>query len=164
MEKGELKILIRKVELDQPSADFTGEIMQELKGHHDYVSNPALRAVLQRNSKEILPSDFTRRVMYEVTSENQIVFKPIISKKAWIIISGCLLSIIVFLGFIEDGLPVSGIVTSHFITVGSSLQTLFKSTSSLWLITSVSVSVLLILDYLLGQVARNQDRKTSTSS
>jgi hypothetical protein len=162
MRKDNLKILLKKVELEQPSSDFTSEIMQELAGQHDRVLTPALRSVLQRNSENILPANFTDRVMAEVHRE-KIVIKPIISRKAWIVISFCLMAIFTLLLSMDNGNVLPGGATSHFVSLGTALRTLLSNASTLWLITFFSISALLMMDYLLHRVRKTDIRKTSSS-
>src|SRR5687768_9615942 len=146
MRKDSLKILLKKIELEQPSADFTTEIMEELRVQQDHALSPGLKSVLQRNSEVILPSNFTHVVMTEVHRE-KIIVKPIISKKAWVIISGCFLVMLTLILSMESRNVLPGGATAYFVTLGTTLRMLLGSTSTLFLISFFSVSVLVMTDY-----------------
>lgn len=163
MRKDNLKILLKKVELEQPSPDFTTEIMEELKLQQDHVLKSELKSVLQRNSEEFLPSNFTHVVMTEVHCE-KIIVKPIISKKAWVIISGCFTAMFTLLLSMENRNVLPGGVTAYFVSLGTTLRMLLGSTSTLFLISFFSVSVLVMIDYFFQSIQKTQSKNNSPVS
>jgi hypothetical protein len=160
MRKDNLKILLKKVELEQPSPDFTTEIMEELKVQQDHVLNSELKSILQRNSEEFLPSNFTHVVMTEVHRE-KIIVKPIISKKAWVIISGCFTAMLTLILSMENRSVLPGGATAYFVSLGTTLRMLLGSTSTLFLISFFSVSVLVMIDYFFRAIQKAQSKNNS---
>lgn len=149
VEKDNLKILLQKVELEEPSANFTAEIMTEITVQNHPIHNPVLKSVLQNEGAEILPEDFTYRVMMAVKSESSPLYKPIITKKGWFVIVCSLIAILILLTLLGNNKPLPRGATSYFMEMGNVMTTLVKNTSSLFILTFLSVSILLIIDYFL---------------
>jgi hypothetical protein len=151
--RDKLKSLIQKVELDEPSHDFTGLVMEEVKAQKEAVINPALKSLLKRNGIEIPSIDFTQSIMTLVEAHDfQPTDKPIISKKVWLIIIYVVVFFALHLGSSEQTLKSPYGLTTYFIRIGNKLNTVLtnvNSVPSLYLITFISLSALLVMDYLL---------------
>lgn len=79
-----LKNLIKSVEPDQPTADFTAILMQKIEAREAIVVNSALDALLEQHLIEAPSVDFTQKVMMGVERlDKRVVYEPIISKKVW---------------------------------------------------------------------------------
>jgi hypothetical protein len=163
MRKDNLKILLKKVELEQPSPDFTTEIMEELLVQQDHVLNAGLKSILQRSSEEFLPSNFTHVVMTEIHRE-KIIVNPIISKKAWVIISCCFTAMLTLILFMENRNVLPGGATAYLMSLGTTLRILLGSTSTLFLISFFSVSVLVLIDYFFQCIQKTQSKNNSPIS
>jgi hypothetical protein len=151
--RNELKSLIQKVELDKPSHDFTGLIMEEVKAQKEAVINPALKSLLKRNGIEMPSIDFTQNIMTLVEVHDfQPTYKPIISKKVWFIIISVVAFFVLHLSSSEQTLKSPYGLTTYFIRIGNKLNAILtnvNSVPSLYLITFISLSALLVMDYLL---------------
>lgn len=97
-----LKKLIQLVELDQPKADFTATIMQEIEAQESLVPNPALQVLLEKHLIESPSVDFTENIMMGIERlDKKVVYEPIISKKVWYgvsIAAALIITLVSFLG------------------------------------------------------------------
>jgi hypothetical protein len=163
-----LKSLIQKVELDKPSLNFTGLVMDEVRAQKEAVVSPALKSLLERTGIENVSIEFTQTVMARVeTLDFHATYKPIISKKVWLIITSAIVFLGFYLGFSEPTQKSADGLTPYFIDFGNALNTFLTSVNSVpspYLITVISLSGLLVTDYLLRIGSQRQVSKSQTSS
>ena len=146
-----LKKWLGSVKPDRPVANFTELVMNEIRPAVQYegVVNQALKSLLRQTAVEVPSSDFTQTVMskVEVIDHKQ---EPIISKKAWYIIGTAAAVLIGLLGISEQASKSPQMVTNYFIGLGNELSTVFNgiySVPSIYLLTIIAISVLLLIDY-----------------
>ena len=163
-----LKLLIQKVELDKPSRDFTASVMKEIAVQHEAFLNPELQSLLKRSGIEKPRPGFTQDIMSRVEAADfNVMHKPIISKKVWLIAFAATAGFVVLcLSFSEPESVSPNGLTLYFINLGNTLNTILtnvKSVSSLYLITFISLSALLVMDYLLRIRGRRHETKSRAS-
>lgn len=162
-----LKSLIRKVDLDKPSLNFTAMVMEEVMAQKEAVINPELKSLLKRNGLESASIDFTQTVMAQVrVSDFHTTNKSIITKKVWFIIIAALVFLVLYLGFSEQTPTPTVGLTPYFIDIGNTLSTILtnvNSMSSLYLVTVISLSGLLVTDYLLRIRSQGPKSKSQAS-
>jgi hypothetical protein len=148
----QLKKLIQKVELDTPSLNFTDLVMEEVAAQEPVV-NPALKVLLKRNGMEHPSLDFTQGILTQLEARDlRKSHQPIIPQRAWLIINCVIVSLVVYLGFSEQSSNSTDGLTPYLISMGNLLNTVFtsiESLPSLYLITFISASALLVIDYLI---------------
>ena len=163
-----LKSLIQKVELDKPSVNFTRVVMEEVRAQKEAVVNPALKSLLKRNGIEDLSIDFTQNVMAQVEkSDFHTSHQPIVPKKVWLIIISAIFCLGLYLGFAEQSSKSPDGLTRYFLDIGNAMTTLLTGVNfvpRVYLITIISLSGLLVTDYLLRNRSRNQETKSQASS
>jgi hypothetical protein len=159
-----LKSLIRKVEPDTPSLNFTDLVMEEVQAQEPVI-NPALKALLKRNGIENPSSDLTHRILAHIEAQGvHTTYKPIITKKAWSIITAAVVLFVTFLGYSDQTSKSPEGLTPFFISIGHTLNAVVTNTNttpSLYLLTFISIGVLLVMDYLLTG-ARSHETKSSS--
>jgi hypothetical protein len=161
-----LKSLIQKVELDKPSVNFTRVVMEEVKAQKEAVVNPALKSLLKRNGIDDLAIDFTQNVMAKVGMRDfHASRQPIISKKVWFIIISAILFLGLYLGFAEQSSNSPDGPIGYFIDIGNAVTTLLARVNfvpRVYLITVISLSSLLVADYVLRK--KSQEAKSQAST
>jgi len=163
-----LKSLIQKVEPDKPSVNFTRVVTEEVKTQKEAVVNPALKSLLKRNGIENLPIDFTQNVMAQLgTRDFHTSRQPIVARKAWFIIISAIVLLGLYLGFAEQSSKSPDGVIRYFIDSGNAVTTLLTSVNfvpRVYLITIISLSGLLLTDYVLRKRSQGQDTKSQAST
>ena len=161
-----LKAIIQKVELDQPAPNFTEVVMNEVKAeaHNEVVINRALKSLLIRTGIEIPQAGFTRNIMTQIKEHNiNATIKPIISKNVWRLIGIAGVFFVGLLLFSEQTSTSPQGLTPYFMNVGKTLNTIFvhsRAVPPLYLITFISVSVLLLVDYILNTKINSEKNRT----
>jgi hypothetical protein len=156
-----LKSLIRKVELDKPSLRFTDLVMEEVKAQNEAVTNPALKPLLKRNGVENPSIAFTQKVMAQVEAlDSQTTYKSVIPKKVWLAMTSGMVFFVLYLCFSEETLKTPLGLTRYFIHIGNALSAVLTSVNSippLYPVIVISVSGLLVTDYLLQIRSQGQN-------
>lgn len=153
--KDMLKKVIQKVDLDKPTLNFTASVMNEIKAEaeDEVVVNPALNSLLKRNGIEKPSADFTRRIMAQVAAlDLKTTSKPIIHKNSWYIITTSAVLFAFALSVPQQTSTAPQILTPYLINIGNTLNAIFTSVNavpSLYLVTFMSTSMLLVIDYLI---------------
>lgn len=163
-----LKILIRKAELDTLPRNFTAIVMEEIAAQHEAVINPEVKSLLKRSGVEKPLPGFTQCVMAQVEAVDfKAAYKPIINKKVWLIIFAvAVVFVVLCLNFSEPGSSSPNGLTSYFINIGGTLNTILTNVSSvpsLYLITFISLGALLVTDYLLRTRGPSLETKSRAS-
>lgn len=166
--KDPLKSLIRTVELDKPSLDFTGSVMEEVQAQKEAATNPALKSLLKRNGVENPSMAFTQGVLAQVEAlGSHTKYKSIIPKKAWVFIISGIVLLVLFVNFSEKSQMSPGGLTKYFIDIGNALSTRLTRVNSippLYPITVIALSGILLSDYLLRIRNQTQERQNSKAS
>jgi hypothetical protein len=165
--RDELKSLIQKVEWDKPSLNFTELVMEEVEAQEPVI-NPDLKVLLKRNGIENLFPDFTHSIITQVEAHDfHTTYKPIITKKAWFIIISMILIFVLYLSFSEQtSKSPGGGLTPYFINTGNLLNIILTNVyyiPALYLVTFISISTLLIMDYLLRTKGQSHEAKSRAS-
>jgi hypothetical protein len=161
-----LKSLIQKTELDTPSLNFTNLVMEEVEAQEPVI-NPMLKALLKRNGIEDPSIDFTHGIIAQIEAHNlRTAYKPIISQKVWRIIISMVVFLVFYLVFSEQASKPTDGLTPYLISIGNTLNTILtnvNSVPSLYLITFISISALLVMDYLLRTRFQSHETKSRAS-
>lgn len=161
-ERDLLKHIIHKCELDKPTANFTSVVMEEIVVEDVVTFNPVVRSLLKRYGIEEPSVDFTHRIVTQVYKHKSIAsYKPLISFKMRCIIATSLTAFIISLNFSEHASASPTGLTLYLTRFGRMLNAIFmtvKSIPSLYLLTFISLSILLAMDYLL------KNKRTKTQS
>ena len=91
-----LRLLLRQVELPEPPAGFTDEVMNETAPQTERTQTEGyLQKILQEIPLTQPPSNFTYNVQKAIREQSPVRAKPVITKGAWIVICLFLLACIV---------------------------------------------------------------------
>jgi hypothetical protein len=148
------KKVIKLAADENPATDFTSSVMKTIEA--DLQREAALKVLLQ-NEEAIGPSfNFTANIMAGIqASRPQLVYKPIITKRAWYgIASVILVFIVIIIASNTSGHGGSGTTRMTFIV------DYITRIPSVYLMTMVVVALLLAADYL---VSKASDNKTTNS-
>jgi hypothetical protein len=161
-----LKSLVQKTELDKPSFNFTDLVMKEVEAQEPVI-NPVLKALLKRNGIENPSIDFTHSIIARIEEGDlRATHKPIVSQKTWLIIISAIAFFVLYLG-LSNQTPISPDgLTPYFISIGNALNAILtnvNSVPSLYLIIFISISVLLVMDYLLRTRFQSHETKSRAS-
>jgi hypothetical protein len=141
--------------------------MEEVEAQEPVI-NPVLKALLKRNGIEDPSIDFTHRIIAQIeTRDFHTTYKPIISQKAWLIIISMVVFFVFYLGFSEQASKPTDGLTPYFIGIGNTLNTILTNVNSvpfLYLITFISISALLVMDYLFRAICQSHGTKSQASS
>lgn len=158
----DLKNLIQKTELDTPSLNFTDLVMKEVEVQEPII-NPVLKTLLKRNGLENPSIDFTHSIITQIEAYDlHTTYKPIISQKVWLIIISAIVFFVSYFYFSEQASKSPSGLTPYFISIGNALNTILTSVNSVpsvYLITSISIGALLVMDYLLRTRLQSHDTK-----
>lgn len=158
-----LKSLIQKVELDEPTTNFTALVMEEVEAQNEVVVNPSLKLLLKRSGIEKPAANFTDSIMTRVEAQDyNTAYKPIISNRVWRIIIVAAVLFLLWLGFTRQASSSDGL-TPYFINIGNVLNAIFANVSSippLYAITIVSLSALLVMDYLIKIRSQSHEKRS----
>ena len=158
--RNSLKMLIQKVELDKPSPNFTNLVMKHIQPvvKNEVLTYNLLTSVLQRSIIDKPTSNFTPNIMTQVEAcdYKTIIDKPIINKKAWYI-AVLFLSGVFWIGLLVKIRKPSQNLSSFLLDSGNILNNILSSLNvipSLYLITIISMSALLLIDYFIKLKAK----------
>lgn len=147
------KLIRESLKAEQPSADFTDNVMAKIVAF-DESEEKALTSLLQKNAMESPSLNFTSRIMNEIQKQSVIVKnEPLIGKKAWIFIAISTLALIVYSLLVGQ----QSNAASNVINQGmSKVETLFAFDlpgilgSPIFALSVFALSSLLFLDYFMG--------------
>ena len=129
----------------KPAANFTESVMGAIEA--DAVREAALKSLLQQPETEGPAFNFTANVMAQITAKDQsVVFKPIITQKAWYVIVAVAMLFLLLIGLSNSA--------THQVPNQNEIADLLKHINSLpvvYLIAVIIASPLLFIDYLLTQ-------------
>ena len=157
-EEHNIKKLIRSIELDSPSENFTEKLMSKINyaTNDEVLNDPSLTSLLKKNGQEAPSVNFVDEVMAQIQQEGIIEYKPIISKRIWSVLSLLLISSVVFVFFTESSPSSNSYVSKYsdvlekiIISFGSSIVESIQIPSIL-VVSTFCLSILLLLDYFLN--------------
>ena len=144
--KDAFRKVIRVVPADQPDANFTDKLMSEI--HADLEREEVLKALLQHQLVEGPSFSFTANVMSQLNAQSKrLVFKPIITKRAWLVIASVLAVLILLIGLVNTSTQHSP--TSQSIVANA--LSYIRQIPSLYLIVLPLAAVLLMVDLLFNK-------------
>jgi hypothetical protein len=84
-----IKDLININSIDKAPVNFTSKVMQDvfMTSNEEALKSKELNSLLKRTAIEKPSYDFVTNIMDQVAIQKEIQYKPLISKKAWFIIS-----------------------------------------------------------------------------
>ena len=84
-----IKDFINMNSIDKAPVNFTDKVMQDvfMSSNEEALKSKELTSLLKRTTIEKPSHDFVATIMNQVAIQNEIQYKPLISKKAWFIIS-----------------------------------------------------------------------------
>lgn len=87
--KEHIKKFINTNSIDKAPANFTSNVMQDVfvLTNEAALKDATLSSLLKRTSVEKPSYDFASNIMTQLNAEKEIEYQPLISKKAWLIIS-----------------------------------------------------------------------------
>lgn len=130
---------------DQPAANFTSRVMQTIEAEAQHEA--ALKTLLQQQPAEGPSFSFTANVMAQITAKPQpIVYKPIITKKAWYAIAAIAMVFLLLIGVSNS--PQSGATDQN--KLAAVLKTI-NAVPQPYLIGIIIAGGLLFADYLITQ-------------
>jgi hypothetical protein len=129
------------------------EQVQE-QSKNELVLDTALKLLIQKNAIIKAPSDLTYSVMAQVKNLSicKSYERPIIGKKAWLIIGAAFIMFITYVLLSDQYLTTSQTLTANHINIGNGLKVILNiiySIPIIYVVVIISFSVLLMLDYLL---------------
>ena len=157
-EEHNIKKLIRSIELDSPSENFTEKLMSKINyaTNDEVLNDPSLTSLLKKNGQEAPSVNFVDEVMAQIQQEGIIEYKPIISKRIWSVLSLLLISSVVFVLFTESP-PSNNSYVAKYSDVLEKIITSFGSSivesiqiPSILVVSTFCLSSLLLLDYFLN--------------
>lgn len=138
--------VISKAEAQKPTDDIADLVMQQITAstQDEVTISPALESLLQ-HAADMAPLDLTRNVMTQVNPQQaQVIYKPIISKRAWYVIAASVLCILItatWLGGSEQHAFSSSIGGNTIKQVGT--------LPPVYIITLTFAGLLLVLEHLI---------------
>jgi hypothetical protein len=145
--------LIRKAELDAPSADFTKNIMQQINAEaaQSTTFEPKLQALLQRHGLETPSVDFTKAVMAK-TAAPKTVYAPIIPQKVWYYVAAAATFLIGLVAYFWKSPHQTVILSPQSSTMVQDFANFSRALTSIpatYAFGLFAIGALLLLDYFL---------------
>ena len=150
MEDDKLKKLIQNIDLDEPTASFTDNIMKMVETEEGLNLNPALLFVIKNELLAEPPVEFSDNLMANIQPEITEISEPIITKKTGLIISGASITILLLI-LITSHSNVKHLAGNSYFS-GFGLNLSGTTTGIIKITTSVlqyliPLSILLFMDY-----------------
>lgn len=145
--------LIKAIEMEKPSKNFTPIVMREIEVEtsREVIINPALQSILQVTGPPNLHVDFTGKVMAKLQRPLPLkTVRPLISRNAWVTIAVAFGALVIWLGFRKPALATQGL-TSYLLKVGNSITDAISNLDdgSVYVATLIAAGGLVVIDYLL---------------
>jgi len=141
--------LIKSADFKKPAANFTTSVMGEISADlkNETAIDLRLKTLLRQQPIEKAPEYITDKVMYQIHAIGQITaFSPLISKKAWGLITAAIVIIVVMIVCTKDEATVS---KAHQISDLGSIDRIFHAIHPMYLVTIIMISILLYIDYFI---------------
>jgi hypothetical protein len=148
---------IQKVKADNPSPDFTAVVMKVImEPENEVAADSSLKSLVRIGGMEKSPEGFVRNVMAQVTAHDfQTEFKPVISRRSWIMIGFSATCLIILQVFTYQSAPSYLGLTSYALYFGSKLTRIFGGVPSPYLFTFFAVSALVVIDYFFDRRSKS---------
>ena len=147
--------LIQSAGTDKPALDFTEIVMKDIHAanQEEKVADPVLQSWLQQAVLEKPSVGFTAGVMQKVKISNEpVLYKPIISKRAWYAIAASIVLLASLSGFSQQEPGSTQVMIPYLVDAGNMLSNFFRSSGklpSVYPLTFLSISALLIAEYFI---------------
>ena len=142
--------LIKTAEPQNPAADFTKSVMDEISAdlQNEIAINPRLKTLLHQQTIEKAPENITDNVMSQIGRIGQKTgYTPLISKKAWYFIAaGIVIMFVALIGSMGNA-PAS---TQHKTDYMGYIDNLIHAIPSTYPVLIMLISVLLYADYFIN--------------
>ena len=150
MEDDKLKKLIQNIDLDEPGASFTDNIMKMVETKEELNLNPVLLSVIKNELLAEPPFEFSDNLMANIQPETTEISEPIVTKKAGVIISGAGIIMLLLILLTSHSNLKHLASNSHYSGFGLNLSG--TTTGTIKIATSVlqyliPLSILLFMDY-----------------
>ena len=91
-----IKDFINMNSIDKAPVNFTSKVMQDvfMSSNEEGLKSKELNSLLKRTAIEKPSNDFVTNIMNQVAIQKEIQYKPLISKKAWLIISATIVALL----------------------------------------------------------------------
>ncbi len=101
--KEHIKKILREAGVENAPKNFTQQVMQDIfvSTSEEGLQDGKLKTLLKEPSLETPSITFVANVMKDIRAQQNLEYKPLISKKGWLIISTFFIEIIVFIFFKE---------------------------------------------------------------
>ena len=98
-----IKDFININSIDKAPVNFTSKVMQDvfMSSNEEALKSKELNSLLKRTAIEKPSYDFVANIMNQVAIQKEIQYKPLISKKAWFIISATIVVLLLSV-FLSD--------------------------------------------------------------
>ena len=155
-----IKNIISNVGIDKAPVGFTSKVMQDVfvSTNEEALKDTTLSSLLKRSSIEKPSQEFISSIMNQVETPIEIKYQPLISKKAWFIISGVVIAFALFV-FLGDAPKESTSILNKISPYLNDLNSIFSNSlkgftiSPVLLISIFCLSTLLLLDTFLKRRA-----------
>ena len=155
-EQQHIKDLISQIDTDKVSSNFTDKIMKDvsLLVGDDSLKDATLTSLLQKSIIEEPSIEFVATTLQKIETKNEKMYKPIISKKGWVIIFSVTLIltlITIFSSKPTEGAYVLNEISPYLDVAKSKLTGLFRiiTIPPLFLISILCLGTLLMFDAML---------------
>ena len=140
--------LIREAIPEQPSVDFTGLVMHQVR------EEAALQNLLQEHILKSPSPTFNQNILAQLQpARPALQYKPVISRKGWYGIAAMVAAIIVACAFVPASGSSSAVTTylNSSIMPGQAFTEQLKSIPQLYPLTVIGLAGLLLIDYFLRE-------------
>ncbi|MEP7322128.1 MAG: hypothetical protein ABI761_09415 [Saprospiraceae bacterium] len=151
MEEDKLKQFIQTIGVDEPSAEFTDNLMKLIESQKELSLHPTLLSALKKELLVEPSSEFQNRLMASIHPKTNILLKPIITKKIWLVISG-IAALLLILAMLSSKSGANYLHTNSYfsnsgLNIASTTEGIIKISTSFFLYL-IPLSILLLLDYV----------------
>lgn len=155
-----IKNIISKVGIEKAPIDFTNKVMQDIfvSTSVEALKDATLSSLLKRTSIEEPSPEFVSAIMNQVKTPIVIDYQPLISKKVWFIISGVVITFVLFVFLYDspnESISVFNKVSPYLNDMNSIFTNFLKgfTISPVLIISIFCLSTLLLLDTFLKRRA-----------
>jgi len=146
------KFIKQNINIEKPSLDFSNKVMSQVKAI-ELNNEKAFSSLMQKNLLETPSVNFTTNIMSIINQDSKVsIYNPVISKKAWILITSFVL---ILFGYTIFNLEFSQTYFAELekyipsYTMNISFQLPQIITSPLFATSIFALSALLFIDYFI---------------
>ena len=111
--KEHIKKMLNQVGVEKAPVDFTQQVMQDIfvSTSEEGLKDEKLATLLKEPNLEIPSTMFVSNVMKDIEMQRNLEYKPLISKKGWLLIGGFFVGMLVFVFFKDAPQEPSAVLT-----------------------------------------------------